>query len=181
MDDFRSSATTPISPTYKPPSPPVYAPPSPPGGKSLSKKIVVSGGFVLVLVLVLWLLMSSSGNTLLSDPFVTNAPKGEAVKNFPAALIPEGNPYIEDSYSIAYKDAGKDFPVVTFTSTKAYEPTIDEFRRMLLADGWTVMRDGTVDESPTSFYAVKDGAEVNITIEEKEAGPWVTIAYSEPR
>ena len=178
MDDLRSPG---ITTGYTPP-PPVYNPPPPPAKKSFGKKIGLLAILMIVLVGALWLITSMSGNKLLSDPFVDVAPQGEAVKDFPAALLPEDNPFIELSYSVAYEDAGKDFPVVTFNSTKDYEATIDEYRRILVADGWLVLKDGSVEETPlTNFYATKGGAEVNITVEDKEAAPLVTIAYSKPQ
>lgn len=161
------------------PSTPSMPPTPPPATHANPAKALLMIGALIVVLGALWF-MSSIG---LFGPLGSDvAEKGEAVRNFPQSLIPSGDPFIESSYSITYKDAGREFPVVNFTSTKGYEATIDEFRRMLVADGWLILRDGSASDTPlTSFYATKGDAEVNITVEDKQAGPWVTIAYSKPQ
>lgn len=172
MDDLRSTI---------PPQTPSTGVPQPPKRTSSMKMPIALIALLLLVLAALWF-AGSAGDRTQRDLYVDVAPKGEIVGNFPTSLLPEGNPYIEESYSIAYKDSGLEFPVVTFTSTKDFEATIDEFRRLLVDDGWLILKDGSVAETPmTNFDAQKGDAQVNITVEDREAGPWVTIAYSEPR
>lgn len=99
---------------------------------------------------------------------VTQAPKGEAVVDFPSGLIVEKDVAIQDSYSLAYS-GNLSQPVVTYFSKWTMAQNIDEFGAYLKNNGWTITHEADLLLKNTFYYANKDNNDVNITLAE-EAG-----------
>ena len=140
---------------------------------------------ILVIMGALWYLGGGmTGGVSYDDQGnkITQAEAGKLIDGFPADLLLEQDAMIETSYAVDYTRTGVRMPVARYTSTLQYHETIDGYRRLLVAGGWTVLKDGSIDEVPvTNFAAMRGSEEVNITLTLQSDGkPTVEIAYSMP-
>ncbi len=96
---------------------------------------------------------------------------------FPAELILEEGVSVR-SYILTYEDIDVRQPVAEYRSSKTVAENIAQFKGFLASNGWTISKEATVDEAPTTnFYATKDTADVNITLTAVAEGTQVTITY----
>lgn len=136
----------------------------------------------VVLAAGLWLLGQRADNMTTYDEngnAIVQSPEGQFAAGFPRELLLEEDATPEMSYTISYEGEGRELPVARYSSTLSYEENINEYRRLLVADGWTVLKDANSSEGDvTNFYATKDGAEVNITVAwEADGTVTIEIAY----
>ncbi|MDQ5927737.1 MAG: hypothetical protein QG633_175 [Patescibacteria group bacterium] len=143
-------------------------------------------GIIMVVVFILILLalafwfadMKPSVRYDDAGNMITDAAPGVVVAGFPTELLRESGVIIEGSYSIAYETEGKEMPYARYTSAESYAQNVRLFRALLQETGWTILRDGSVDEVPvTNFYASKDAAEANIMLTQNGNGS-VTVQIS---
>lgn len=152
-----------------------------------SKQGVLWSIIIIILVIMgaLWFLGGGmEGNVSYDDQGnkITQAGAGALIDGFPAELLLEQDATIETSYAIDYTGAGERMPVARYTSTMQYNETIGGYRQLLIEQGWTVLKDGSIDEVPvTNFVAMRGEERVNITLTLQSDGkPTVEIAYSMP-
>ena len=140
---------------------------------------------VLVIVGALWFLGKGTRSGVWYDENgnkVTEAPAGQLISGFPTELILEQDASIEKSYVTDYANAGQRMPVARYTSSMNFNQVVDDYRRLLIAQGWTILKDGSIDEVPvTNFSATRGSETANITLTLQNDGmAEVEIAYSVP-
>lgn len=140
---------------------------------------------ILIILGALWFLGKGTTDNVWYDDdgnMITQAPAGQLIDGFPAELLLEQDATIDVSYVIDYSGRGQKMPVARYTSSMQYNETTDGYRRLLIAGGWVVLKDGSIDEVPvTNFSATRGEEEVNITLTLQPDGkPVVEIAYSMP-
>lgn len=108
------------------------------------------------------------------------AEEGTIIEGFPTELLLEPDVAITGSARIDYAQQGISLPSVQYTSQLSYAHNIDEYRRLLQAQGWIIQKDAFYGEMPvTNFYAVRgEGEAVNIVLAPGGDGISVSIAYS---
>ena len=140
---------------------------------------------ILVILGALWFLGKGTTDNVSYDAegnMITQAPAGQLIDGFPKDLLLEQDMAIEVSYVIDYAGRSEKMPVARYTSSMQYNEVIDGYRRLLVAQGWIVLKDGSIDEVPvTNFSAMRGEEEVNVTLTLQPDGkPVVEIAYSMP-
>lgn len=151
------------------------------GHKGILKTLIV----VIVALIVIWgavKLFSGAGvseEDSMRGYSVENAEQGEVVSSFPQEFLLESNAMVEGSSVLTYKDSGSTLPTVEYTSEMTLEQNIASFREALTNGGWAITKEASADKTPTGFYAIKGGNDINITLIEKNGVVKVYIAYVE--
>lgn len=142
---------------------------------------LVWGLIVLIIVVVgaLWLLGGTGEKTYDKDGNeIVNARAGEFISGFPSDLIREEGVLPEESYVINYTNEGRRLLQARYISSLSFQQNVDLFKRTLDEFGWTFTRYPGNEAPVTNIGAVKDGAEVNVTVVFKTNGETsVEIAY----
>lgn len=153
-----------------------------PAERTSHRTLIITIVVLLALLgLALWFTKMSGPETTYDDAGnpIYHVDAGKLVAEFPKELLLEQDAVIENSYMIAYKNGAGDMPYAEYTSAKTFFENVSEYRRLLQAQGWVIQKDGVETETAgTNFYAVKEGATVNIVLSENaDKTVAVKIAY----
>lgn len=144
-------------------------------------QIVTALVVIIVLVVIgFWLYSRVGGPSVGSDEQdIVIAEAGGVVAGFPADLIREDAPVVEESYAIAYQGGSISQPVVKYASKRTLAENVADFGPYLVENGWEIIREADPSIAPvTSFYATRGREEVNITFITDDSGiVTVQIAY----
>lgn len=144
---------------------------------------LVWGLIVLIIVVVgaLWLLGGKTERTFdANGNEIIHARAGEVITGFPAELLAE-NVTPEASYVINYEDEGRRLFQVRYISNLLYDENVALYKSKLDEAGWSFTRYPGSEAPVTNIGAVKDGAEVSVTVVFKpNADVVVEIAYLSP-
>lgn len=118
---------------------------------------------------------------------VSDSLDGGIVSEFPKELLPTSEITILNSDVLEYPDSGRRLSNVSFTMNVSFGGAVGFYKTLLLDGGWTITRDASVEETPTTFFsAVRgDGLEddgtisesVNVSVTSTDSGVKVQVAY----
>jgi hypothetical protein len=156
--------------------------PSSPSGHTKTAWVVV---VILIVVLAAagvgyWYYQKMEmGREIAPGAHLTEVPQGQVVADFPQDLILEKDVPVTQSYRIDYADGNVKQPTASYVSRKSLQDNISAFRLYLTGNGWNLLQAGNSTENPTSIYAVKDTAQVNILLTSIDSGTTqVDLAYA---
>ena len=171
---------------FGPAAPGTAAPAAAPQGASQGgqKKLLVTVAVIVVVAVIAaaayWFLGPKETTQQLADGTEkVTAPAGKVVSGFPKDLVLDAAGSPDESYALIYKSQNVSQPTVAYVSSKSYADTIADFDAWLRANGWSISREGTPQETAnTFFYAFKGSDEVNISITRDITNKVsITIAY----